>query len=103
MSPNDQSFNALRQALRSLWPLDAPGNDVLQRPPSAQDLLQAAGVSADFARQLVESGVRSAERIAIDLREGSEQLPGSVGQPNPAHLALTPPRAHSRLTSMTVE
>jgi DNA repair protein SbcC/Rad50 len=84
-------------------PLDAPDDYTLQRPPSAQDLLQAAGISANFARQLVESGVRSADRIVIDLVAGQERLPTNIGQPNPSHFALTPPRAHSRLTSMTVE
>jgi DNA repair protein SbcC/Rad50 len=83
-------------------PLDAPGENTLQRPPSAQDLLQSAGISPGFSRKLIESGVRSAERIASDLRDGNEVLPESLGQPSPAHLALIPPRAHSRLTSMTV-
>src|SRR5438034_10975513 len=33
MSPNDQSFNALRQALRSLWPLNAASGVDLSAAP----------------------------------------------------------------------
>src|SRR5258708_5613563 len=44
-------------------PLHGANGTELQRPQSAQDLLHAAGISASLARNLVEAGVRSAERV----------------------------------------
>lgn len=85
------------------FPLRGSDGGALQRPQSAQDLLQAAGLSASLARNLVEAGVRSPERIATDLREGKEQLPSAICAPRPGHLTLSRPRAHSRLVSLTVE
>ena len=84
-------------------PLRGSDGGALQRPQSAQDLLQAAGLSASLARNLVEAGVRSPERIAADLREGKEQLPSAISAPRPGHLTLSRPRASSRLVSVTVE
>lgn len=84
-------------------PLSGANGAELQRPQSAQDLLQAAGLSASLARNLVEAGVRSAERIAVDLREGKESLPSAIVSPRADRMSLSPPRAHSRLVSMTVE
>jgi exonuclease SbcC len=84
-------------------PLSGANGADLQRPQSAQDLLQAAGLSASLARHLVEAGVRSAERIAVDLREGKESLPSAIVSPRADRMSLSPPRAHSRLVSMTVE
>ena len=77
--------------------------DGLQRPQSAQDFLQSAGLSASLSRKLVEAGHRSAERIVLDLREGKEALPETISQPRRARVASTRPRAHSRLVSLTVE
>ncbi len=85
------------------FPLRGSDGGALQRPQSAQDLLQAAGLSAALARNLVEAGVRSAEGIVKDLREGKEELPSAVAAPRPGHLTLSRPRAHSRLVSLTVE
>ena len=84
-------------------PLRAYGEDGLQRPQSAQDLLQSAGVSASFSRSLIEAGHRSAYRIALDLRGGYESLPATLSQPSARRLAVTKPRAGSRLVSLTVE
>jgi exonuclease SbcC len=84
-------------------PLRGSDGGSLQRPQSAQDLLQGAGFSASLARNLVEAGVRSPERIAADLREGKEQLPSAIVAPRPGHLTLSRPRARSRLVSLTVD
>jgi len=84
-------------------PLGSDGDTALERPPSAQDFLQSAGISASFARKLIESGHRAPERIADDLRHGNEPLPDKLSQPKASSLSGTSPRAHSRLVSMTVE
>ena len=44
-------------------PLRTPDENGLQRPQSAQDFLQSAGISASLSRKLIEAGHRSAERI----------------------------------------
>jgi len=100
-----QSVPAQRDELLRLpfLPLRAGGEEGLQRPQSAQDFLQSAGVSASFSRKLVEAGHRSAERIALDLREGSEPLPQALNPPRAGPLAVTRPRASSRLVSLEVE
>lgn len=85
------------------FPLRGTDGSALQRPQSAQDLLQAVGFSASLARNLVEAGVRSAERIAADLREDKERLPPTIAAPRQDHITLSRPRAHSRLVSLTVE
>src|SRR5260370_1177025 len=74
-----------------------------QRPQSAQDFLQSAGVSASLARKLVEAGHRSAERIAVEIRDGQEHLPQAVNQPRAGRLAPSNPRSPSRLVSLAVE
>jgi exonuclease SbcC len=84
-------------------PLPTTTATELQRPRSAQDYLQTAGLSPSLARKLVETGHRSAERIAAELRDGEESLPDPLVQPSSAHIALTKPRAYSRLKSLTVE
>jgi hypothetical protein len=83
-------------------PLRTDSEDAPHRPQSAQDLLQAAGISASLSRKLIEAGHRSAERIVLDLRHGNEPLPEPLVQPSPNQLALTSPRAHSRLVSLAV-
>ena len=70
-------------------------------PPKT--FLQSAGVSASFSRKLIEAGHRSAERIALDLRDGDEPLPETLSQPRASRLALNRPRAHPRLVSLAVE
>ena len=84
-------------------PLPVDGNTGLQRPISAQDWLQLAGVSRSFARNLIESGKRSADRIACDLRDGHESLPPVLTPPRTERLTVAAPRASSRLMSLTVE
>jgi exonuclease SbcC len=84
-------------------PLRTPDEDGLQRPQSAQDFLQSAGISASLSRKLIEAGHRSAERIAVDLRDGDEKLPETLTQPRAGRMTLTRPRAHSRLVSLAVE
>ena len=84
-------------------PLRARDEDGFQRPQSAQDFLQSAGVSASLSRKLIEAGHRSAERIALDLRDGDETLPEALTPPRAGRMAITRPRAHSRLVSLTVE
>ena len=74
------SLDAQRDELLRLpfFPLRADGQGGLERPQSAQDLLQASGVSPSLARNLVEGGHRAADRIAEDLRDGLESLPTAV-------------------------
>ncbi len=85
-------------------PLPTEGEIGLQRPQSAQDLLQSVGLSASFARNLIETGHRSAERIALDLRDGHESLPAVLSQSRrDDQLQVTKPRSTSRLVSLTVE
>ncbi len=74
-----------------------------QRPQSAQDFLQSAGLTATLARKFVEPGHRSAERIAADLRDGQEPLPQALDGPRAGRLAPSSPRSHSRLVSLAVE
>ena len=84
-------------------PLPVDGDAGLQRPKPAQDLLQLAGVSRTFARNLIESGKRSADRIAIDLIDGREALPKAPASQQSERLSVAAPRASSRLMSLTVE
>jgi exonuclease SbcC len=84
-------------------PLRLEGKDALQRPLSAQDYLQAAGISASMSRKLVEAGYRSAERIASDLSDRSESLPSDLSQPKASSISLVQPRAHIWLESLMVE
>jgi len=84
-------------------PLPDSGEVGLQRPQSAQDLLQSAGVSASLARKLIEAGHRSPERIATDLREGKESFPDTLGRPGSHRVLLNKPREYSKLMSATVE
>jgi hypothetical protein len=74
-----------------------------QRPQSAQDFLQSAGLTATLARKFVEPGHRSAERIAAELRDGQEPLPQVLDRPRAGRLAPSIPRSHSRLVSLAVE
>lgn len=100
-----ESVSRQREELLRLpfLPLPDGGHDGLQRPQSAQDLLQSAGLSASFARKLIETGHRSPERIVSDLRDGTESLPARVERPDSKRLTLTKPRSTSRLLSATVE
>lgn len=100
-----ESVAAQRDELLRLpfFPIRTPEQGSLQRPRSAQDLLQAAGVPAEFSRDLIESGRRGAEGIASDLRQGRPDLPDRVRQPRAGNLAITKPRATSRLVSLTAE
>jgi len=84
-------------------PLRGRGADGMQRPQSAQDFLQSAGVSAALARNLIEVGHRSAERIAADIRDERETLPQEISQPRQEQISLTRPRALTRLLSLSVE
>ena len=84
-------------------PLPVDGDAGLQRPKPAQDLLRLAGVSRSFARNLVEPGKRSADRIAIDLRDGHDSLPRVLAPPRTERSSVAAPRASSRLMSLTVE
>lgn len=99
------SLDAQRDELLRLpfFPLRADGQAGLERPQSAQDLLQACGVSYSLARNLVEAGHRAADRIADDLRDGLESLPTTVARPTARKLAVTQPRASTRVTELTVE
>lgn len=99
------SLDAQRDELLRLpfFPLRSDGNNALERPQSAQDLLQASGVSASLAKSLVEAGHKKAERIAEDLRDGREPLPAEVVRSAPRKLAVTQPRASTRMTDLTVE
>jgi exonuclease SbcC len=84
-------------------PLRGRGADGMQRPQSAQDFLQSAGVSAELSRNLIEVGHRSAERIAADIRDKRETLPQEISQPRQGPISLTRPRALTRLLSLSVE
>jgi exonuclease SbcC len=84
-------------------PLPDDGQATLQRPQAAQDLLQTAGLSASLSRKLIESGHRSPERIAADLRDGTEELPARLEVTESHRVVLTKPRASSRLLSATIE
>jgi exonuclease SbcC len=84
-------------------PLRSNDEHGLQRPQSAQDFLQSAGLSATLARKFVELGHRSAERIAAELRDGQERLPEALDRPRAGRLAPSSPRSHSRLVSLAVE
>ena len=84
-------------------PLAPDGEDGVQRPQPAQDLLQSVGISSSFARNLVEPGKRAADRIARDLRDGHESLPAPLSRPSAAGLSVTTPRAASKLATLTVE
>lgn len=99
------TVSAQREELLRLpfLPLPVGGDVGLQRPQPAQDLLQSASISASFARNLIEPGKRSAERIAGDLRDGRESLPPALTQSRADRLTVSAPRASSRLVSLTVE
>ena len=84
-------------------PLLPDGEDGVQKPQPAQDLLQSVGISSSFARNVVEPGKRAADRIARDLRDGRESLPTALSRPSAARLSVTAPRAASRLATLTVE
>ena len=84
-------------------PLLPDGEDGVQKPQPAQDLLQSVGISSSFARNVVEPGKRAADRIARDLRDGRESLPTALSRPSAARLSVTTPRAASRLATLTVE
>jgi hypothetical protein len=58
---NDQRTELLRLPF---LPLQTQADDRLQRPQSAQDLLQSAGLSSSLARKIVEQGQRSADGIS---------------------------------------
>lgn len=75
----------------------------LQRPRSAQDLLQTAGIAASLSRKLVEPRQRAPEGIVEDLLGGKETLPDFVIAPNATNVASAKPRNVSRLTEATVE
>src|SRR5665213_116247 len=100
-----ENVPALRDELLRLpfLPLRTDAAGGLQRPQSAQDLLQSAGLSASLSRKFVETGHRSAERIVTDLRDGTESMPPRLSLPDSGPIALTRPRAHSRLLSLSVE
>lgn len=99
------SLEAQRDELLRLpfFPLRADGQGGLERPQSAQDLLQASGVSHSLARNLVEGGHRAADRIAEDLRDGLESLPKELVRSRKRKMAVTQPRASTRVTELTVE
>lgn len=99
------SLDAQRDELLRLpfFPLRSNGHGGLERPQSAQDLLQASGVSPSLARNLVEGGHRAADRIAEDLRDGLESLPSEIVRSATQKLAVTKPRASTRVTDLTVE
>jgi exonuclease SbcC len=99
-SPDAQRVELLRLPF---FPLGTDGQGGLERPQSAQDLLQASGLSASLARNLVEGGHRAADRIAEDLRDGLESLPTAVVRSGARKLAVTQPRASTRVTELTVE
>ena len=84
-------------------PLPIDGDGELQRPKPAQDLLKLSGVSGSFASNLIQPGRRSADRIAIDLRDGHESLPPVLNRPRMERLSVAAPRASSRLMSLRVE
>ena len=100
-----ESVAAQREELLRLpfLPLPADGPEGLQRSAAAQDILKLAGVSGSFARNLVEAGRRSAERIAKGLRDGEDSLPAVLKQPRAERLLVEAPRASSRLMSLRVE
>ena len=99
-TPSAQREELLRLPFLPLLP---DGEDGVQRPQPAQDLLHSVGISSSFARNLVEPGKRAADRIARDLRDGHESLPAALMPPNAARLSVTAPRAASRLATLTVE
>lgn len=100
-----ETVSAQREELLRLpfLPLPANGEVGLQRPQPAQDLLQSVGIPSSFARNLIEPGKRSADRIALDLRDGRESLPAELTQPRSDRMAVTTPRATSRLVNLTIE
>lgn len=125
--PNDDRFYASlehdslfcrKYVIRAVTELDAQREELLRlpflplrsndehgprRPQSAQDFLQSAGLSASLARKFIELGHRSAERIAVELRDGLESLPENLDRPRAKQLAPASPRSHSRLISLSVE
>lgn len=83
-------------------PLPSSGQGGLQRPQSAQDLLQSSGISASLARSLIEAG-RAPHTIAQDLLEGADSFPSKIGKPVGNRVLLAKPRAYSRLESATLD
>ena len=84
-------------------PLPVDSDAGLQRPKPAQDLLRLAGVSRSLASNLIEPGKRSADGIAIELRDGHDSLPRVLAPPRTERSSVAAPRASSRLMSLTVE
>jgi exonuclease SbcC len=93
-----------RELLRlPFLPLPKSTENGSHRVQSAQDILQAAGISASLARKFVEAQHRSPERIVADLRSGEEILPKTLTKPDPGRIVLAKPRAFSHLTTATIE
>lgn len=99
------TVDAQREELLRLpfLPLPTGGGVGLQRPQPAQDLLQSAGLSAALARNLIEPGRRSPDGITIDLLRDAPSISAILPREAPAGMALSSPRASSRLTALTVE
>jgi len=101
--PTDQE--GLEQELRRLpfLPLDEDYPKDIDRPISAQSLLQNLGISTTLSRHLIVSGQRSAKGIIEDLMEKLKQLPDidseSISQTN----KYIEPIKRTRIKSAVVE
>lgn len=105
-----RAFNDITKQRRELLrlpflPLPNNAEGGLERPPSAQDLLQSTGITASLSRKLAESHVKGGgfEAIAKDLLSGAATFDVPVVQRSGKNIILSKPRAYSRLTSATVE
>ncbi len=96
---------SMEQELRRLpfIPLDEDYPKDIDRPISAQSLLQNLGISATLSRHLIVSGKRAAKGIIEDLIEKSIQLPEinskSISQIN----KYIEPPVHTRIKSAVIE
>jgi len=105
-----RAFNDIIKQRRELLrlpflPLPNNAEGGLERPPSAQDLLQSTGITPSLSRKLAESHVKGGgfEAIAKDLLSGAATFDVPVVQKSGKNIILSKPRAYSRLTSATVE
>jgi len=86
-------------------PLPNSAEAGLERPPAAQDLLHASGLTESLSRKLAESYVKGsgADTIAADLLSGAITFDVPLAQNSSKDIILSKPRSYSRLVSATVE
>lgn len=103
-------FNDITKQRRELLrlpflPLPNSAEAGLERPPSAQDLLQSTGIPPALSRKLAESHVKGGgyEAIGRDLLSGAANFDVPVVQKSGENIILSKPRAYTRLKSASVE